>query len=158
MIGKPQVVALTKQDLPDARAAFELFGPALAEAVAAISPDSTLLSISSATNSHVRDLLARAVTVLDALPPLEVTEIAPVLTMTDAENDAISVTRIPGGFRVVSRLLEKKAAMTRWDLDDSVLAFQRSLERSGVGPALEAQHVQPGDIVQIGDHELEWGI
>jgi GTP-binding protein len=54
-------------------------------------------------------------------------------------------------------MLERKAEMTRWDLDDSIAMFQRTLEGSGIGPELSRMGIQPGDTVYIGDYEMEWG-
>jgi Obg family GTPase CgtA-like protein len=48
--------------------------------------------------------------------------------------------------------------MTRWDLDDSVLRFQRTLERSGIGPQMVRMGIQAGDTVYIDDYEFEWGV
>jgi GTPase len=153
---KPQLLALTKMDLPDARAAFELFGPALAAAARKAGYDDHVAAISSAISEGARDLLNRAVRVLDELPPLEASPYdIPELTRVEDINE-FEIAREGGGFRVRSKHLEKKVMMTRWDLDDSVLAFQRSLERSGVGPALEARGIQPGQIVYIGEYEMEW--
>lgn len=166
---KPQVVAMTKMDLPDARAAFELYvkeGLIADGRVAGDDEPSPLvlrrtppaaLPISSATGDGVRELLNRAVRVLDALPPLEVEEPEPVLALSADEAPAFDIVREGGGFRVISPMLERKVLMTRWDLDDSVAMFQRTLQGSGIGPELERLGIQPGDVVYIGDYEMEWG-
>ncbi len=155
---KPQVLALTKMDLPDARAALELYGPLLQAAARANGKDDALTAISSASHEHVSELLARAVVVLDELPPLPRVEPEPVLTLDNEPDRSFEIAREGGGFRVRSKWIEKRVMMTRWDLDDAVLAFQRTLERSGVGPALEARGIKRGDLVYIGDYELEWGV
>lgn len=155
---KPQVLALTKMDLPDARASFELFGPQLAAAARAAGKSDEILSISSASHERVQELLAHAVRILDELPPLPETEVEPVLSLNDEPDLSFTITREGGGFRVESRMLERRVMMTRWDLEDSILSFQRLLLRSGISTALEARGVKPGDMVYIGDYELEWGI
>jgi GTPase len=53
--------------------------------------------------------------------------------------------------------IERAAAMTYWELDESAERFQRILETLGITKALEKEGIQPGDIVFIGNHELEWG-
>lgn len=162
LMEKPQVVAMTKMDLPDARAAFELYESegriinALRLPARAVQPDERplpVIPIAAATRQGVRELLTRAVRVLDSLPP------PPSLQQPSPSVEpqpAFTITREAGGFRVHAPWLERKVLMTRWDLEDAVLAFQRSLKESGVGPALERMGIQPGDLVFIGDYELEW--
>ncbi len=165
---KPQVVAMTKMDLPDARAAFELFvGEGRIADARRAPPDEpdvlpsapgrplSVLPISAATGENVRELLSRAARVLDALPPLP--EVEPEPEVLPEPEASFEVVREGNGFRVISPLLERRVQTTRWDLDDAVLQFQRFLDRSGVGPELERLGIQPGDVVYIGDYELEWG-
>jgi GTP-binding protein len=165
---KPQLVALTKMDLPDARAAYELFASGLKKANDERQPandegwmsgdePSTIYALSSATTADARELLYAAVQVLDALPPPPQEEIELVIENVMNHEPTFEVLREPDGFRVISSMLERKVQMTRWDLDDSVLAFQRTLERSGIGPALESRGVKSGDIIRIGEYEMEWG-
>jgi len=47
--------------------------------------------------------------------------------------------------------------MTYWDYDEAIMRFQKTLEALGITKALEAEGVQPGDTVFIGEYELEWG-
>jgi GTP-binding protein len=156
---KPQVVALTKMDLPDARAAFDLYGPQLTAAIQARGIESHLFQISSAANEQVRELLARAVVVLDELPPLEETVIEePLVDVVGDDGVQFDIERVGGGFRVHSARLDRRVQMTRWDLEDSVLAFQRYLTKTGIGPALIERGVKPGDMVYIGDYEMEWSV
>jgi GTP-binding protein len=147
---KPQVVALTKMDLPDAQAAHELYASFVARHSA--------FAISAATGNGVRELLLRAVEVLDGLPPLEEPEIVPELTMDDEALLHFEVSHNDdGSYKVSSPMLERRAEITRWDLDEAVQKFQRALENSGIGPELQRRGVKPGDLVYIGDYELEWG-
>lgn len=154
---KIQVLALTKMDLPDARAAFELYGPQLAAAARAAGKDDVIMAISSAGHEQVREVLASAVRILDELPPLPPAEVEPILA-NDEPDLSFTITRVGGGYRVASKMLEKRVMMTRWDLEDSILSFQRMLLRSGISAALQARGVKVGDIVHIGDYDLEWGI
>ncbi len=154
---KPQIVALTKMDLPDAQAAFELFASSITPKAAEGGP-AEIMAISAAARKNVKELLNAAVRVLDALPALIETEVIPTLTAGDGTDDGgFEIIRDGGGFRIVGQYLERRAQITRWDLDESIQRFQRSLERSGAGPALEKLGVAKGDTVYIGDYELEWG-
>ena len=60
------------------------------------------------------------------------------------------------GWRVSGASIERAAAMTYWEYDQSVRRFQRILETLGIDGALREAGVQVGDSVFIGDYELEW--
>jgi GTP-binding protein len=165
---KPQLVAMTKMDLPDAQAAFELFVSegriadgrnvpldALPLHPPAPGQPPLTLPISAASGLNTRELLRRAAYLLDVLPAPAATEPEPPPIY---EPDApFEIVRERGGFRVISPALERTVQMTRWDLDDSVSMFQRVLYERGVGQALEQMGIRPGDPVYIGEYELEWG-
>jgi GTP-binding protein len=149
---KPQVLALSKMDLPDARAAYELFIQGAHDATFR-----DCIPFSSASGENVRKVLNRAVQILDELPPEPEPEIMPILEMTpNEEGDAFSVEHKGGKWVVHSAYLESIVEITRWDLDEATMRFQSALDRSGVAAALERAGVQPGDMVKIGDYELEW--
>jgi GTP-binding protein len=60
------------------------------------------------------------------------------------------------GWRVTGEAIERAAAMTYWEHDQSVRRFQRILQTLGIEDALLKVGVQPGDTVFIGEYELEW--
>lgn len=163
---KPQVLAMTKQDLPDAQVAFELLHEELrnkqeemGEAAFEQSPWVNLKSIipiSAATGFNTRELLNRAVEILDSLPEPENVEIVPEIGLDDELLDFEVSREGDGTYRVTSPMLERRVQMTRWDLDAAVQKFQRALEGSGVGPELKRLGIKVGDMVYIGDYELEW--
>jgi GTP-binding protein len=148
---KPQVLAMSKMDLPDAQAAYELF----CHATDAPQAFQDCIPISAATGQNVRGLLTRAVQVLDTLPPIPLVETEPVLQV-DADEFGYEIKREGGGFRIISPKLVKRVETTRWDLDEAVQRFQHLLERSGITKELENRGIKPGDTVYIGDYELEW--
>ncbi|MCS7060339.1 MAG: GTPase ObgE [Anaerolineae bacterium] len=153
LIDKPQVLAMTKMDLPDAQAAYELYCKG-----DPTSPLHDALPISAASGKNTRALLERAVRILDELPSLPEEEPVALEELTAAEQEhGFEITREGGGFRIHSPVVLRRVETTRWDLDEAVQRFQRFLERSGISAALEAQGVKPGDIIYIGDYELEWG-
>ena len=61
-----------------------------------------------------------------------------------------------GVWRVRGVRIERVAAMTYWEFDTTVRRFQRILESMGITAALEKAGITPGDMVRIGDQELEW--
>jgi Obg family GTPase CgtA-like protein len=48
-------------------------------------------------------------------------------------------------------------AQTDFENDESAARFQRELVKLGLVEKLRAAGVEAGDIVRIGDTELEWG-
>ncbi len=156
LMDKPQVIAMTKMDLPDAQAAFELFIAHSPELPSELR-EHGVMAISSATGQGVRELLGKAVQVLDELPPIDPPPAPATEFVLDVTNNTFEIQREPDGFRVLSPLLERKVEITRWDLPEAVQRFQRTLEASGIGPELEKLGIQQGEMVYIGDYELEWG-
>lgn len=151
---KPEVIGMTKMDLPDAQAAFELF---ISEDTQAENPLRNAIAFSSASNKNARLLLQKALDILSELPPLPEEEYVPVFDLdVTADDRAFTIEREAGGWRVHSSYIEKKAQITIWDLDEATTRFQIALDRSGVSDALIKRGVQVGDMVFIGAFELEW--
>jgi GTP-binding protein len=70
--------------------------------------------------------------------------------------DLFSVRREDGFYRVTGRRIERLAAQTNFDNEESAERFQRDLARLGVERELVRAGVTPGDTVRIGTVELEW--
>jgi len=66
------------------------------------------------------------------------------------------ILKTESGWRISGKALERAAAMTYWEHFQSIRRFHKILEAMGVDRALRKAGVEPGDIVLIGDHELEW--
>src|SRR5439155_1677582 len=98
----------------------------------------------------------------ELLPPAEELGVAPapagvVVHRIDAAPDRVSVSRdADGAFRVAGRRIERLAAQTDFEIEESAERFQRYLERSGADAELRRAGIQPGDSVRIGSVELEW--
>jgi GTPase len=150
---KPQLVALNKMDLPDVRARWPEVEAQLKKRGAGGQFQPT--AISAATGENVRSLLYRAAQLLAELPPPPPVADLPVYRL-ESDPREFTIARTPDGWRVSGAAIERAAAMTYWEYDQSVRRFQRILETLGVDAALREQGVQPGDTVHIGDHELEW--
>jgi GTP-binding protein len=67
-----------------------------------------------------------------------------------------TVQQTPEGWQVSGEAIERAAAMTYWENDASIRRFQRILEILKIDEALRQAGVQEGDIIFIGDYELEW--
>lgn len=150
---KPQIVALNKMDLPEAQARWAQVERELKQR------GYSIMAISAATGSGVRELVNRAAAELAQLPDqVRTFDQTPTYTLAHEEAMAFTLTRGEHGeFIVRGEAIERAAAMTYWEFDESVARFQRILERLGITKALEEAGVQVGDTVFIGDYELEWG-
>ncbi|MDW8299956.1 MAG: GTPase ObgE [Anaerolineae bacterium] len=150
---KPQIVVLNKLDLPQAQAHWHSVERELKRR------GYTVMAISAATGTGVRELVNRVAAELDKLPAQTRTfDQAPVYTMAEEAHKAFVIERGENGEYIVrGEAIERAAAMTYWEFDESVARFQRILETLGITKALEEAGVQVGDTVFIGDYELEWG-
>jgi GTP-binding protein len=147
---KPQIVVLNKMDLPDARAWWSL----VEEAMEAHGVEAH--AISAVSREGVQALMLRTYALLQALPEAEPAPETPALFRPAERDDAFRVEREPDGWRVHGVRVERVAAMTPFVLPEAVARFQRQLRAMGVVDELEAAGVRPGDVVRIGERELEW--
>ncbi len=146
---KPQVVALNKFDLPEVQARW--LGIEARLRSRGIKP----FAISAIARTNVRSLLFKAAELLAEAPQIVKTTELPVYRV-EADPREFSLERSPGGWRVSGEAIERAAAMTYWEYDQSVQRFQRILQTLGIEEALQKAGVQVGETVFIGDYELEW--
>jgi len=146
---KPQLVALNKIDLPEVAARW----PEVKAGLKRRGYDAQAISALAGTN--VRTLLYQAAQLLDqVLSPEEIAAL-PVYRVTTDPSE-YSIRREPKGWRISGEAIERAAAMTYWEYEQSVRRFQRILQTLGIEAALRQAGVQQGDTVFIGEYELEW--
>jgi GTP-binding protein len=148
---KPQVVALNKIDLPEAKERWEKIEKGLKQR------GYMAFAISAATGEGVRSLLYRAAQLLKeskSETPEPVEQVPVYRPETDPRQ--FTIANASDGWRVSGQSIERAAAMTYWEYDDSVRRFQRILKMLGIEDALRKAGAQTGDTVYIGDYELEW--
>ena len=146
---KPQVVALNKIDLPEVQARWpEIEAGLKIRGIQA-------LTISAVVGTNVRQTLFQAFHLLASAPMPVEREALPVYR-ADSDPRQFTIDRARDGWQVSGKAIERAAAMTYWEFDESVRRFQRILQTLGVEEALRKVGVQPGDSVHIGDYELEW--
>jgi GTP-binding protein len=150
LAAKPQVVVLNKMDLPDAQAWWPLVQEAMQE------QEIETYAISAVSGEGVRSLMQRALEILRTLPAAELSPEAPAVFRPAEREDAFTVEREEDGWRVRGVRVERVAAMTPFVIPEAAARFQRQLRAMGVEQALQDAGVQPGDLVRIGDRELEW--
>lgn len=102
-------------------------------------------------------MLFESVRMLDAAPPPPASAAEPVVIRPPAEEKPFTIKRESNNvWRVRGKEIERIAAMTYFEFEDSLMRFQTALEKTGVTAALTAAGVKVGDTVFIGDVELEW--
>jgi GTP-binding protein len=100
--------------------------------------------------------------VAELLPSAEALEAPPepagvVVHRIEAMSDGFAIERdADGAFRVRGKRIERIAAQTNFDVEESAERFQRDLARLGIDVELRRAGVASGDLVRIGGTELEW--
>jgi GTP-binding protein len=150
LAAKPQVVALNKMDLPQAQDLWPRVKAAMRERAL------PAYALSAATGQGTRELLFAVWRRLQEMPeePAQAEEVR--VFRPEEDEDAFEIQREEGHFRLTGRRVERAAAMTDWNNDESVARFQRILKAMGILEELLATGVHTGDTVAIGEHELEW--
>lgn len=148
---KPMIVALNKIDLPEVQERW----PQIQQALKERGVEAT--AISALRKIGLQPILWQCAELVKQAPAVLVREELPVYRPA-ADPRAFQVIRLPdGSFKVTGEAVERAAAMTYWEYEESVRRFQKLMETLGVDEALRQAGVQNGDTVFIGDHfELEW--
>ena len=150
---KPQIVVLTKLDLPEAQERWSQVKAELKKR--GVNP----VAISAATQENVRSLIQTIFGVYDDLPEEVTSAVGDETPVYDLPEDeaVFEISRgDDGSYHVTGKRIERAAAMTYWDYDEAILRFQDILETLGVTKALEEAGVKVGDTVYVGEFELEW--
>lgn len=148
---KPQVIVFNKMDIPDVEKRWPEIKADLEKR--GITP----MAISAVSGSGVRAVLYQAAKLLSETPIVPILEELPVYRFDD-DPRAFKVEFVSdeGFYRVSGAAIERAAAMTYWEFDQSVRRFQRILKALGIEDALRDAGAQVGDTVYIGEFELEW--
>ena len=148
---KPQIVAVNKSDQPEVQERWkELKAKFKKQKV-------DVVLVSALARTGVRELLLEAATRLAETPALDEAALPlPVYRPTEDDPRNFKVVRETDGWRVQSKAIERAAEMTPWDQSGSVRRFQKLMERLGVADALKKAGAQEGDMVFIGEYELEY--
>ena len=118
------------------------------------------VAISAAAGDGLAEFRSRVATMLpDAAELAEPPEPAGVVVhRIEAMGDGFSVSiDADGVLRVSGKRIERIAAQTNFDVEESAERFQRDLARLGIDTELRRAGIADGDLVRIGGTELEWG-
>ncbi len=153
LLRKPIVVAFNKMDQPAAVSAWPLFQEARQRDGIACVP------IAAVTGQGIAELRAL---IAERLPDADDLGIPPepagvVVHRIESLGDGFVVERdADGGFRVRGKRIERIAAQTDFEIDESADRFQRDLGRLGIDAELRRAGIVAGDTVRIGAVSLEW--
>ncbi|NOQ39625.1 MAG: GTPase ObgE [Anaerolineales bacterium] len=152
---KPQIVVLNKMDLPDVEKKWPQVKSQLLE-----KGYQDVFSISAITQQGIMPVLYRAAQLLEETPAYEykvaVDDDALPVYRFEKDPQNYVILKTDRGWRISGEAIERAAAMTYWEHFQSIRRFHRILEAMGVDEAMKEAGVIPGDLVFIGDHELEW--
>src|SRR5439155_6410316 len=145
----PEIVVVTKQDLPDAQ---ELW-PLVESELRAMGIDP--LPVSAVTHQGIDRLLDVIASRLPELPPTPSFAPPPGEYRVFAlpPDEELEIVEEDDGFTVRGRKVERLIAMTDLSRPQAVDYLQTQLKRLGVTRALERAGVHSGDIVRIGKEE-----
>jgi GTP-binding protein len=152
LLEKPIVVAYNKLDLPGAADAWSAFRAARNSA------GQRVVGVSAASGEGLPELRNVLATMLPSAEELG----APpepagvVVHRIEAMGDGFAVSREEDAFRVRGKRIERIAAQTNFEVEESAERFQRDLARLGIDDELRRAGIEPGDTVRIGATELEW--
>ena len=149
---RPEVVALNKIDLPDARANIDELKAAL--------PGREVLAVSGATQEGTRQLLLTLQRLIRQVDAERADELAaqpvrlPVIRPEPRER--LDVRLEDDVFVVRNRQAEEHAMKLAEGGYDALDELQQRLRRMGLEKAMRRAGARPGDIVRVGNVELEW--
>jgi GTP-binding protein len=152
LLEKPMLVAFNKLDLAAAAEAWPAFRNARAKQGLRVA------GVSAATGDGLDGLRAA---IAELLPSAEELAAEPepagvVVHRLEGMGDQFAVERDNGGYRVRGKRIERLAAQTNFEVEESAARFQRELLRLGIDSELRKAGVVAGDTVRIGRQELEW--
>src|SRR5512144_317750 len=154
LASKPQIVAFNKIDLMEAQDNWKKAHAILKKRGV------EAMTISAAAHTNTRELMYRAAQLLKELPepgPLELEAPIPVISFEEGARPFAIARDAEGAWHVTGKQVERLALRHRFDSEESLMAFQRAVEKMGVLEALRQAGVAEGDTVWIGeDYELEW--
>lgn len=154
LVMKPQVIAVNKMDVTEARERWGTTERLLRKTGAAVFPISAASGEGvPALMEHVLGLVKQVQKEEEAIgeAPTQVVVVQPLHRVAD-----FVVQREADGYRVKGRLAERTVVMTDLGNPDAVALMRRALNRMGVVRALERAGVRPGELVRFGKTEIEW--
>lgn len=145
LVDKPVVLALNKIDLPDAQERYVELQQRFGE----------VRGLSAATGAGVSELVYALWGDIQRAPVPEI--VTPLAQIALRPAEAFAIERgSDGAFELGGERIERLAAMTNFDSDESLARFERQLERMGVEKKLREMGAVEGDTVRVGTYEFTY--
>jgi GTPase len=143
----PRIIAVSKQDLPDARKTLDAVRKAAAGPV---------YGISAVTRAGVKELVAAVFAAIQKARAAKTQAANEVVLRPQPKAQAatVSVKREGRVFRLSGRTIERVAAMTDLATDEGQEYFRRTLVRVGARRKLERAGAKAGDRIRVGNQEV----
>ena len=156
LLEKPMLVALNKDDIPEAQERIPALTAELEGRGYQVFP------ISGVSGDGVPTLMQATASMLRELEQRAAEEVKPQerrrYTLSPQDEQAWEVTRISQHHFDISGIgIERFTKMTNFGSEEAVERFQRRLEATGISTELTRQGIEDGDVVHIGSFELIWG-
>ena len=116
-----------------------------------------IFKISGVTGEGIDELMNYVSKTLKTLPKenlIEIKEKEKVYTLKD--ENAFTITREKGAFVVKGEKVDKIMRSVNIGDYESLFYLHRKLDELGLNQALKKRGIKDGDIVKIGDYEMEW--
>ncbi len=155
LLEKPMLIAFNKLDQPAAVDAWPAFRDARAADGLVCEPISAMTGEGlDVFRARLSEMLPDVAGLAEPPEPSGV-----VVHRISAMGDGFLVEPEEDGvFRVRGTRIERIAAQTNFDVEESAERFQRNLAKMGIDAELRRAGIQAGDLVRIGPAELEWGM
>ncbi len=149
MSKRPQLVVLTKIEGMDDK----IVADRIAELKAVVPKRTTVMAISAQSKAGIRELLFAVNKKVLAERKKQaakepVTENLPVLRLNT--EDAWKITKVPDGFQVTGRKIERFAMRTDFANEQGVQRLRDIMKKMGIMHRLTKEGIQPGDTIRIG--------
>lgn len=115
-----------------------------------------IFKISAATYEGVSELIKHVANVLKTLPKEDLIDIVDKKVYILEEKEGYTIEKEDGMFVIKGEPVERIMRRVNIADNESLYYFQKSLDELGVNQKLKEMGIKEGDIVKIGDYELEW--
>lgn len=155
LLNKPQVVAVNKIDLPATKQNYSRIEQALTEKGYTVFPISAIAKIGLTELKRYTYKMIEEIKLSKPEESYQDEEVEIVKEIPKKEN-GFYIKKEGDVFILEGQRLERLAAMTNFNNEDSVRRFQRIIDRMGVEKKLRELGIREGNIVKIGNIEFEY--
>ncbi len=147
LLKRPSIIVANKMDLPESADNLEKLRQA---------PDIEVHPISAATGQGIQELIEKTWQLLAEIPREEFIAGDEVVMHRFEDEQPFTIEIVDGVYEVSGKRIEKLVAMTKFDLEEGLQRFQRTIEMMGLEDELKRMGIKEGDTVRIKDLEFDY--